>query len=337
MPLVSVVIPAFNAPTTLYETVVSVLSQTLKDFELIVVNSASKANRAKTTELLVAFNDPRIRIINCEEANASVNRNRGIEAVTSPVIAFLDADDLWLPTKLEQQYRALQDNPDVAVAYSATECIDEQSNFLRPGPRALWAGDVYGRLLVFNFMVSGSNVMVRREAIAAVGPFDETLPNAQEYDMWLRLAEHYEFVPVDELHVRYRVSNQSLSFNIPRVERLKLRIFDRAFACPKAASLQALRPHCLANMYKYLTSKSLESHPQQQRPWLILRLLSQAIYWDPSLIAKPIMAKILLKVLLLILVPRAWTPAIFKRFPRWTDTTTLLGYLVHFDSLKLSN
>jgi len=337
MPLISVIIPAFNAPRTLHDTVASVLSQTLDDLELIVVNSAEQAKQAKIVELLASINDDRIQVINCEEANSSVNRNRGIAAATGLFIAFLDADDLWLPAKLEQQYQALQHTPNASVAYSSIDCIDEQSNFLRPGVRALWAGDVYGRLLVSNFIVNGSNVMVRREAIATVGLFDETLPSSQDYDLWLRLAEQYEFVPVDEIHVRYRISNQSLSFNVPRIEALKLRIFEQAFSRPKAKDLQMLRPYCMANMYKYLTSKSLDSAPQQQRVGLTLRLLIKAVYWDPSLAKKPIMAKIIFRLLILMLVPRVWTPALFKRLSRWTNTTPLLWHTVQFDSLPLAN
>lgn len=335
MPLISIIIPAFNAEATIRETVESVLAQTLTDFEIIVINSATASNRPKTEAILAAFNDPRIKVFDYDEANASLNRNRGIGHASAPLIAFLDADDLWTSTKLEQQYEALQAHPEAGVAYSATECIDEQSEFLRRGPAASWAGDVYGRLLIYNFIVSGSNVLVRAEAIARVGCFDESLPNAQDYDMWLRLAEQFDFVPVDEIHVRYRVSTRSLSFNIPRTERLMLRIFERAFACPKAESLQSLKPYCLANLYKYLTSKSLEAAPEQQNPFLTLSLLFKALRWEPGLIRKPVMAKIALKVMALLLVPRSWTPALFQKFARLMDTTTLLGYLTQSDAVPL--
>jgi glycosyltransferase involved in cell wall biosynthesis len=327
MPLISIIIPAFNATKTIQETVESVLEQTFSDFELIVINSGTNSKRPQVQAILQQFNDSRIKIFDCDEANASVNRNRGIVHATAPLIAFLDADDLWTPTKLEAQYQALQNHPTAAVAYSATECIDEASHFLRRGPAALWAGDVYGQLLIYNFIISGSNVLVRADAIAAVGPFDETLPNAQDYELWLRLAEQYDFVPVNEVQVRYRVSTQSLSFNIPRTEQLMQRILAQAFACPKAQNLQHLKPQCFGNLYKYLTSKSLETAPQNQKPFQTLRLLTQALRWDPSLLSKPIMVKIILKVLAMLLVPRPWMPALLQKFSRKFDTTTLLGYL----------
>lgn len=331
MPLISIIIPAFNAAETIQETVKSVLNQTLDDFELIIINSATASNRLQTRKILQDFKDSRIKIFDHDEANASVNRNRGIAQASAPLMAFLDADDLWTPRKLELQYQALQANPSAAVAYSGTECIDETNRFLRRGPAALWSGDVYGQLLVYNFIVSGSNVLVRAEAIAAVGPFDETLPNAQDYDLWLRLAEHYDFVPVNEVQVRYRVSTRSLSFNILRTERLMLSILARAFACPKGQALPQLKSHSLANLYKYLTSKSLEISPQSQRPLQTLRLLGQALRWDPSLLRKPVMGKIALKVLAAILVPHPWRAALLQKFSRWTDTTTLLGYLTQFE------
>ncbi|NJR70689.1 MAG: glycosyltransferase [Synechococcales cyanobacterium CRU_2_2] len=135
MPLISIIIPAFNATETIQETVKSVLNQTLDDFELIIINSATASNRLQTRKILQDFKDSRIKIFDHDEANASVNRNRGIVQASAPLIAFLDADDLWTPRKLELQYQALQANPSAAVAYSATECIDETSRFCGGGQR----------------------------------------------------------------------------------------------------------------------------------------------------------------------------------------------------------
>jgi GT2 family glycosyltransferase len=91
-------------------------------------------------------------------------------------IAFLDADDLWTPNKLEAQLAALQDNPNAAVAYSWTDFIDETSQFLRPGPHFTISGDVYAELLRGNFLANGSNPLIRRQALIKVGSFDESLP-----------------------------------------------------------------------------------------------------------------------------------------------------------------
>ncbi|NJR70690.1 MAG: hypothetical protein HC771_20145 [Synechococcales cyanobacterium CRU_2_2] len=97
-----------------------------------------------------------------------------------------------------------------------------------------------------------------------------------------------------------------------RTERLMLSILARAFACPKGQALPQLKSHSLANLYKYLTSKSLEISPQSQRPLQTLRLLGQALRWDPSLLRKPVMGKIALKVLAAILVPHPWRAALLQ-------------------------
>ncbi|HEY9859784.1 MAG TPA: glycosyltransferase family A protein, partial [Candidatus Obscuribacterales bacterium] len=96
MPLVSVIIPAYNAETTIQETVKSVLEQSLQDFELIIVNDGSTDN---TLQVLDRISDPRIKVFSYPNAGAAVSRNRGFAQATGELIAFLDADDLWTPKK----------------------------------------------------------------------------------------------------------------------------------------------------------------------------------------------------------------------------------------------
>jgi glycosyltransferase involved in cell wall biosynthesis len=130
MPLISVIIPAYNAQKTIRETIESVLNQTFKDFEIIVIDDGSQDS---TVEIVSAFSDPRLRLFSYPNAGVSATRNRGLAQANSEFISFLDADDLWTPDKLEAQLRALEANPQAAVAYSWTDYIDESSQFLHPG------------------------------------------------------------------------------------------------------------------------------------------------------------------------------------------------------------
>ncbi|WP_329607065.1 glycosyltransferase family A protein [Planktothrix agardhii] len=103
MPLISVIIPAYNAEKTIQETIYSVLKQTWQDFELIVINDGSQD---ATLEVLSSIQDPRLRILSYSNAGLASSRNRGITEATGEYISFMDADDLWTPDKLEAQFQA---------------------------------------------------------------------------------------------------------------------------------------------------------------------------------------------------------------------------------------
>jgi glycosyltransferase involved in cell wall biosynthesis len=121
MQTISVVVPAYNAERTILETIASVQQQTFSDFELIVINDGSTDG---TLEQLNTVKDPRLKVFSYENGGISVARNRGIAQATGEFIAFLDADDLWTPDKLELQLAALQQHPEVGVAYSWTCFMD---------------------------------------------------------------------------------------------------------------------------------------------------------------------------------------------------------------------
>ena len=113
MSTISVIVPAYNAEKTVLETITSVLNQTFSDFELIVVNDGSTD---RTLELLSTVKDHRLKIFSYPNGGVPVARNRGLSHATGDFIAFLDADDLWTPDKLELQLATLQQHPDAGTA-----------------------------------------------------------------------------------------------------------------------------------------------------------------------------------------------------------------------------
>ncbi|MFM6395643.1 glycosyltransferase family 2 protein [Planktothrix sp.] len=165
MPLISVVIPTYNAEKTIEETIHSVLNQTVSDLELIVVNDGSTDS---TLEIISKFTDPRLKVFSYPHSGANSARNRGLEQASGEYISFIDADDLWTPDKLELQLKVLQENPEAKVAYSWTDCIDESSQFLRRGGHVTVNGDVYLHLLVANFLENGSNPLMRTGAFTTL-------------------------------------------------------------------------------------------------------------------------------------------------------------------------
>ena len=323
MPTISVIIPVYNGQKTIKETINSVLQQTFTDLELIVINAGSTDS---TLDILSQIKDSRLKVFSYDKANVAVNRNRGFKHATGIFCSFLDADDLWTPDKLEAQYRALIDNPEAGVAYSWTNCIDETGKFLRRCSYVKWIGDVYNKLLLDDFIGSGSNVLIRRETFTAVRGFDELLSNAQDTDMWLRLAALYHFVVVPKVQILYRISTNSMSSNILGLEKSNLQVIERAFAHQKAESLQHLKHYSIANLYKYLSYKALEAPPGQQDTVNTARFLCIAARYDPSLLEKPVMYKALLKLSAITLLPTDWTNILFTKFPRLSNTSTFLGY-----------
>ncbi|NEP60709.1 MAG: glycosyltransferase [Symploca sp. SIO2G7] len=323
MPLISVIIPAYNAAQTILETVDSVLHQTVADFELIVINDGSQDT---TLELISGIKDPRLQVISYPNAGLAVSRNRGVARARGTYISFIDADDLWTPDKLELQLQALKANPEAAVAYSWTDCIDKASNFLRPGSHISVLGDVYAKLLLGNFLENGSNALICKQALIAVGGFDESLPAAQDWDLYLRLAINYQFVVVPSPQVLYRISTNSMSSNVLQLESASLQVIDKAFA-QAPATLQHLKKYSLANLYSYLTFKAVEGLPQRQQGLTAARFLWQAVVNNPSLLQARVLVKLLFKIAVMTILPTQKAKIVFTKAGKLSDVRALLGYM----------
>ena len=266
----SVIIPVFNGEKTIEETINSILNQSFQDIEIIVINDGSTD---ATLEKIEEISDSRIKIFSYPNAGLSASRNRGISQAKGEHISFIDADDLWTTDKLESQLKALQSNPQAAVAYSWTDYIDESSKFIKSGRRIKVNGDAFSQLLVTNFLENGSNPLIRKKALEKVGGFDESLPAAEDKDMWLRLAADYEFICVEKPQILYRTSTTSMSTNLKRQEAASLKVIERAFNYPKAEELQHLKKQSLSHLYQYLTFKAIEASPRQHQT------LTAAYFW----------------------------------------------------------
>ncbi|MDZ8051999.1 MAG: glycosyltransferase [Aulosira sp. ZfuVER01] len=323
IPTVSVVIPAYNCQKTIKKTIESVLEQTFVDFELIVINDGSQDD---TLEIVSNINDSRLKIFSFENAGANISRNRGLNYAVGEFVSFLDADDLWIPEKIESQLQVLSANPQASVAYSWTDCIDEKGQFLRRGTYISATGNVYAQLLVINFLESGSNPLIRKEALIAIGGFDESLPAGQDWDIYLRLAANYHFVPVPSPQILYRISSNSLSTNVVRQEAACLTVIERAYnQAPK--HLQYLKNYSLANIYKYLLHKALEGSPARHKAILAAKLLWQTIRYDCSILIKPAYFKALFKILILFLFTPIQAKLLLDKLPKISNVSTILGYL----------
>jgi glycosyltransferase involved in cell wall biosynthesis len=202
---VAVVMPAYQAEAFVGEAIGSVLAQTLGDWELVVVDDGSTDTTVEAAETAAAGDD-RIRVVRSDHQGLpAVARNRGIALTSAPVVAFLDADDVWHPTKLERQLDALGRWPEVGLVHAAAErLVDGQT--LEPHP-------VESEDLLFQNFIVCSSVVLRRELLDVHGVFDTDprLRGTEDYDLWLRLEPHTELAFIDEPLLAYRVHGEQLS------------------------------------------------------------------------------------------------------------------------------
>jgi len=205
---VSVIIPTFNRGYIVTEAIESVLSQSYKDFEIIVVDDGSTDN---TREVLDPYRD-RIRYFYQENKGVAGARNKGIEASRGEFIAFLDSDDIWLPEKLGRQVDYLNTHTDIGMVYSRywREYEDTGKRKLRPKKKYLKDGYIYTQVL-FRYLIWIGTVMLRRSCFEIVGRFDVSLASAEDKDMLLRVARHYRVGLIEAPLAIHRIRGNSLT------------------------------------------------------------------------------------------------------------------------------
>jgi glycosyltransferase involved in cell wall biosynthesis len=207
-PAISVVVATYNYGRYLAGALDSALGQSFRDVEVIVVDDGSTDN---TGDVIAPYlSDPRVRYERLDHVGQPAAKNIGIRLARGRLIAFLDADDLWLPKKLEKQIALLKADPTVGVIYSRRGLVDERGRALEYQQPPLHRGRVLEAMFRTNF-VCFSSAIVHRRVFKHVGLFNESLNLAIDYDLWLRVAPGYRFDFVDEPLVLYRTGHANLS------------------------------------------------------------------------------------------------------------------------------
>jgi glycosyltransferase involved in cell wall biosynthesis len=209
MPLISIIIPTYQSAQFLPQSIESILNQTFKDFEVIVVDDGSTDS---TSEVLNNY-IPQIRVISQKNQGPSIARNTGIRASSGVFLAFLDADDFWISDKLEKQIRLLEENYELGLIFTNALILYNQISkgtiFDLVTPKSGW---VEKDLFQINFMPM-STILVRRSCLERVGLFDENLPPCEDYDLWLRISHLYPVAFISEPLAYYRISCSQISQN----------------------------------------------------------------------------------------------------------------------------
>lgn len=245
---VSVVIPVYSSAGHIAAALESVLTQSVRPAEVIVVDDASPDDSAARAR--AAY--PGVRIL-ARETNGgpAAARNAGVAAATQPWIAFLDGDDVWLPWRLEVQLSAARLAPNVAAWCGKTLSMEDDAPM--PGD-AVFTRPKYKPIALEMFInsnpIATSTVLLRREAFEAVGGFDEQFRGPEDYDLWMRLAARCPMSQVLHHVSRYRSRTGSLSMDdrtfLPEV----LRVLHKAFRRDGAlAAYDYLRDAALSNQY----------------------------------------------------------------------------------------
>ncbi|MEG5042072.1 MULTISPECIES: glycosyltransferase family A protein [unclassified Microcoleus] len=218
LPLVSVIIPAYNAEQFIEETLKSVLAQTYPAIEVLVVDDGSQDRTAQIVEK-ISKKDSRVQLLKQQNAGVAAARNLAIQKSRGEYIAPIDADDIWYPENIEKQVQCMMEGePSLGVVYSWSLDIDEKG-FLTGGIRAFTIeGEVYETLICHNFLGNASASMIRRSALDKVGFYDtsyieKSAQGCEDWDLYLRLAEYYQFGVVPEFLIGYRKVYSSMSSN----------------------------------------------------------------------------------------------------------------------------
>lgn len=231
-PRISVVIPAYNSARFIDEAVKAALGQTYPNVEVIVIDDGSTD---ETPERLAEFGD---QIIVHRQANAGVAtaRNAGVSKATGEWIAFLDADDVWLPQKLERQLQAAQRPLVYTNRYNFGERKDVPA--IQTDCTPMYDGDVFLPLLLAGNFITMSSVMLRRDLFEQMGGFCEALGGTEDWDLWLRIAECHLVHWCPEPLVYYRFHSAGMSRNHRLMRRQRQLVVARALTLNRGRALE---------------------------------------------------------------------------------------------------
>lgn len=245
-PLVTVIIPTYNRGQMLTEALASVMAQTFRDFQVVVVDDGSDEDLRPVVEPFGSA----ARYLRLERGGAARARNAGIDTARTDLLAFLDSDDLWLPEHLTQTVAILRGQPDVVLVYHDTLSVDHAGRPvppLRRRPRP--SGSVTEALFAYDFVPTPS-VVCRRQTLLQAGCFDPAMVPSEDYDLWLRMSLLGDFACANEpLMLRRRHAGNISRQHKARNETVRAVLKER-FWCQPAARRAIRESHARAVLAK---------------------------------------------------------------------------------------
>lgn len=251
---ISVVIPTYNHAAFLGEALASVCEQSAPAREVIVVDDGSTDDTASVLQR----HQGRVQVIHQPNRGVAAARNAGAASASGELIAFLDADDTWLPSKLERQVSRFVAEPALGLIHCGVEEVDQHGRRLRSRLDGLEGWVAQEMLLLRRAVIlgGGSATVVRRAVFDEVGGFDESMSTSADWDLYYRIARRYCVGFVPEVLVRYRVHDGNMHMNVHAMASDMLRAYAKAFSETDPA-LPGLRRHAYGRLHAVLAGSFL--------------------------------------------------------------------------------
>ncbi len=280
-PVVSIIIPAYNAAKYIRETIDSICKQSLSEWELWIIDDGSSDQTAEIVDTYT--NDSRIHLISKKNEGVSIARNVGFQQATGEYVAFLDADDVWLEPRLEKMVALFRTRPSLGLVHSHMQVIDEHSQLQETIYKGK-EGFILDSLLLWEEcnIPAPSSILVKREVVDQVGGFSDKLSTAADQEFFFRVAAQYEIGMVPEVLGLYRIHGENMHSNIQRMEEDHLRAYQLAEE-NKLFKSRAFREKCYANLYWILGGSWWVNGRNKKRGALFL---FRALIKNPKLIGK---------------------------------------------------
>jgi glycosyltransferase involved in cell wall biosynthesis len=282
LPLVSAIVPAYNAERFISRTLDSILAQTYQAFEVIVVDDGSTD---RTAEIVDEYQrrDHRVKLLKQHNGGVSAARNLGIANAQGEFIAPVDADDLWYPTKLEKQIACFaQADAHLGLVYTWSAMVDEDDRLTGRWIASHQAGTVLLALICQNFIGNASAPLIKKAAIERVGCYNLELKignrqGAEDWDLYIKIAEHYAFAVVPEFLTAYRQVSGSMSRNFSAMEE---------FVAMVLGGVQRRNPSLPAQIFRWTKGEQYYNFSKTCRsggePVSSLSWLMRAVAADPQ-------------------------------------------------------
>jgi glycosyltransferase involved in cell wall biosynthesis len=317
-PKVSIVIPSYNDEIFIGDALGSVFSQTYKEWEAIVVDDGSTDN---TVKIAKGFGD-RVKVIEQSNSGSAVARNRGISEARAPLIAFLDADDIWTPDKLEIQMKFLEINKGANFVF----CSWSEWNWpAAPNPLKLYknnqpdsseaiktdptkSGWLYSDLLEDCFIQTSSTI-IKKELLIEVGMFDSRLRRGQDYDLWLRCSRITKIFKLKRIACFYRIHSSSITSRCHPVNYGAI-ILEKAIAKwgihdPRCKKIKRLKVHKhICTEWRTFSIGQMKAN----RPMKAFKAILSALRWWPlDALTWKLITKLIITLTILNLIRRKST------------------------------
>ncbi len=260
MTSVSVIIPSYNRAHTLPRALDSVLAQTRRADEIILVDDGS----TDETEQLIKQNYPEVSYLKQENRGVSAARNQAIKQARGDWLALLDSDDAWLPEKLDKQLSLLAQQPEFKLIHSDEIWIRNGVRVNQMKKHAKTGGQIFQQCLPL-CAISPSAAVIHRELFGEIGLFDETLPACEDYDLWLRITARYPVLYCeDALILKYGGHDDQLSQQHWGMDRFRIRALSKCIAQGRLGEQDHLAAERMLQHKLRILLKGAEKHNNRE-------------------------------------------------------------------------